>query len=89
MGTVGNMPQKDERAVEKVTLYIYCSEMQHGINREQLFALKDVSKSINPMAAAIVVVIVLIVNISLPCCCCRFIFFPFFVLHLLNIYQVQ
>ena len=81
------MPQKDEREVGKVTLYIYCLEMQHVINRGQLFALKDVNKSVNPMTATIVVVIVFIINISLPCCC--FIFPPFFILHLLNIYRVQ
>ena len=82
------MPQKDEREVGKVTLYIYCLEMQHGINRGQLFALKDVNKSVNPMTATIVVVIVFIINISLPFCCCL-IFPPFFILHLLNIYRVQ
>lgn len=76
MGTAGNMPQKDEREVGKVTLYIYCLEMQHGINRGQLFALKDVSKSVNPMTATIAVVIVLITADSLPCCCCCFIFPP-------------
>lgn len=66
MGTVGNMPQKDERerGGEGDPVHLLLRNATR-INRNSSFALKDVSKSINPMAAATLLSLSLL--LTFPC----------------------